>query len=102
MGIDNFFREVQAEVDMIQPLNLTVFEIHHANFIKDPETTIRSICKFLDIECPIDYVQACHDKTHTSISRSRDSVVWTERLISNVTDRMSKFSIFSRYSFYTD
>ena len=100
--INDFFREVQAEADMIQPLNLTVFEIHHADFIKDPETTIRSICKFLDIECPIDYVQACRDKTHTSNSRSRDSLVWTEKFISNVTDRMSKFSFFRRYSFYRD
>lgn len=100
--IDDFFREVQAGADMIQPLNLTVLEIHHADFVKDPETTIRSICKFLDIECPIEYVQACHDKAYISTSRSRNSLVWTEEFILNVTDRMSKYSIFRRYSFYSD
>ena len=100
--IDEFFEEVQGEANMIHPLNLTVIEIHYADFIKDSRKTIRNICKFLDLECPVDYVQACHEKAYTSNSRSRDLLAWTQTLIANVSDRMSKYSLFRRYSFDTD
>ena len=82
--INDLFKQVKAVDDMIPVLNLTVLEIHSADFIKDPKHTLRSICSFLDLKCPEDYLQACYDKTYRSVSRTRDVLVWDEQWIEDI------------------
>ena len=99
---NNVFKQVKAVDDMIPALNLTVLEIHSADFIKDPKHTLRSICTFLDLKCPEDYLQACYDKTYRSVSRTRDVLVWDEQWIEDIESRMKQYTFLRRYSFYSD
>ena len=97
-----FNKEVKAVEDMIPALNLTVLDIHSADFIKDPKHTLKSICTFLDLKCPEDYLQACYDKTYRSESRSRDVLVWDEQLIEDIDSKMKEYTFLGRYSFHSD
>ena len=99
---NDLFKEVKSVDDMIPALKLTVLEIHSADFIKDPKHTLRSICTFLDLKCPEDYLQACYDKTYRSVSRTRDVLVWDEQLIEDIESRMKQYTFLRRYSFHSD
>ena len=99
---DELFGRVKGVDDMIAALNLTVLEIHSADFIKDPKHTLRSICTFLDLKCPEDYLQACYDKTYRSVSRTRDVLVWDEQWIEDIESRMKQYTFLGRYSFHSD
>ena len=99
---NDVFKQVKAVDDMIPALNLTVLKIHSANFIKDPKHTLRSICTFLDLKCPEDYLQECFDRTHRSLSRSRDVLVCDEQLIEDIESRMKQYTFLGRYSFRSD
>ena len=99
---NDLFKQVKAVDDMIPALNLTVLEIHSADFIKDPKHTLRSICTFLDLKCPEDYLQACYDKTYRSVSRTRDVLVWDEQLIEDIESKMKQHTFLRRYSFHGD
>ena len=96
------FRRVKDVEVLIPALNLTVLEIHSADFIKDPKHTLRSVCTFLDLKCPEDYLQACFDRTYRSMSRTRDVLVWDEQLIEDIETRMKQHTFLRRYSFYSD
>ena len=96
------FREVKAVDDMIAALNLTVLEIHSADFVRDPKHTLRSICDFLDLQCPEGYLQACYDKTYKSTSRTRDVLVWDEQMIEDIESKMKRYTFLRRYSFHSD
>ena len=99
---NDLYKQVKTVDDMIAALNLTVLEIHSADFIKDPKHTLRSICTFLDLKCPEDYLQACYDKTYRSVSRTRDVLVWDEQLIEDIESRMKQHTFLRRYSFHSD
>ena len=99
---NDVFKQVKAVDDMIPALNLTVLEIHSADFIKDPKHTLISICTFLDLKCPEDYLQACYDKTFKRASKTRDVLVWDEQLIEEIESRMKQSTFLGRYSFHSD
>ena len=84
---------------IINDCNLTVLEIHNADFIADPKRVLRKACRFLEIDCPEDYLQMCYDKMYRSLSRTRLLVEWPQALIDRVLKQMEKFSFFHRYSF---
>ena len=87
---------------MIRTLNLTVLEIHGADFVRDPRETISRICTFLDVPCPEDYLQACYDKAYKTCSKSRNLIAWPEDVLADVEARMDKIPFFRRYNFEGD
>ena len=99
---NDLFKQVKAVEVLIPALNLTVLEIHSADFIKDPKHTLRRVCTFLDLKCPEDYLQECDDRTYRSVSRSRDVLVWDEQLIEDIESRMKQHTFLRRYSFRSD
>ena len=82
-----------------------VIEIHIEDYIRDPKSSIRQMCKALGLPCPQDYIQECHDKAYKSVSRSRDLIEWTDSpvsLISMVRKCTAQFSFFHGYTFKDD
>ena len=93
------FRLARGINRILQEWGLDVLEIHNADHIRDPKGTMQRICDFLDVECPEDYLQQCHDKTFKTLSRSRELVVWSLQARIAVMKGIRKFSFFHRYSF---
>ena len=80
-------------------LNLKLLEIYLEDLIVRPRREILSICKFLEVECFEEYLQACAAKAYPSASRSRDIVVWSSELKKKVNAATKRYDFFSRYSF---
>ena len=85
--------------------HFSVIEIHIEDYIRDPKSSIRQMCKVLGLPCPQDYIQECHDKAYKSVSRSRDLIEWTDSpvsLISMVRKSIAQFPFFHGYTFEND
>lgn len=100
--VERVFALAKAVQDMIKAFNLTVLHVHAEELVRDPKGTIQSICNFLLLDCSADYLQQCQDKAFTSVSRTRDLVVWSRGMRSFVQNRMMDFSFFHGYSFQKD
>ncbi len=97
-----FFNLAEGVDEMIHRLNLTVLEIHNADFVRDPKEVISRICTFLDLQCPQDYLQACYDKAYKTPSKSRNLLAWPEDVLTDIAGSMEKIPFFRRYSFEGD
>lgn len=80
-------------------LNLKLLEVYLEDLIVNPRREILTICKFLEVECFEEYLQACAAKAYPSASRSRDVVVWGNELRNRVNAATKRYDFFSRYSF---
>ncbi len=92
----------KSVVKMIHRLNLTVLDIHNADFVRDPKEVISRICSFLDLQCPQDYLQACYDKAYKTPSKSRNLLAWPEDVLTDIAGSMEKIPFFRWYSFEGD
>ena len=77
----------------------SVFEIHTEDYIQNPRAVITEICEYFDIECPADYVDMCAKKTYRDISRTRDLIRWSHKILSYVKHIIRTFPFFHGYTF---
>ena len=97
-----FFAQAQAVANMIEACELTVLELRSEDIVRDSKGTLQTVCKALQVSCPEDYLQICHNKAFKHVSRSRDCVVWTPELHSTVQTYINKFPYFKGYTFDDD
>ena len=90
----------KAVMRMIPDLGLSPLEVHCEDLIADPAKTLSDICRFLDLECPADYLKMCVDKTFKTVSESRHTVDWDPNTLPSLINNVKKFPFFHRYSFY--
>lgn len=83
-------------------LNVTVIEVHNADFIHDPKETMSRICHMLEVTCSERYLQMCASNVFTEVSKSRRLVQWWPDLINLVADKMKAFEHLRRYSLYSE
>ena len=98
----SLFENARAIVEMVKKFKMNVLELHHEDLIADPKDTIQQVCKFLEVECSADYLQQCSDKTFKSVSRSRDFVIWPQKVIAMVEQEKQKYPFFQHYTFHED
>ena len=79
-----------------------VLELHNSDLIKDPIATISRLCMFLEVDCPHSYLKACADKVFTSVSNTRELVVWPSSTQKRVEELIRQHSFFHRYSFESE
>ena len=96
------FDSARAIVEMVREFSMTVSELHIEDLIVDPKGTIQHICDFLEVECSVDYLQQCSDKTFKSISRTRDFIIWPQKAIARVEEEKKMYTFFQRYTFHED
>ena len=48
-------------------LDLKVLEVHNADYVMKSAETVKRICAFLELDCP---VQACKGMANTSVSKT--------------------------------
>ena len=87
-------------INLVGPSN--VLETHNIELVRDPKSILTKICAFLEIDCPPDYLQACSAKVFKSVYKSRELVVWPQRLQRMLQKMTETYSFFHRYSFTDD
>ncbi len=99
--ISRIFDSAEASHAMIQDpkLNLTVLEVHNADYVNEPKRTVQRICDFLEVQCSEEYLQACEEKAFKSTFKTRQLVEWPSELRTPMEQQMRNFRFFDRYSF---
>ena len=99
------FHRAQAILEALNSTamkDLKVVEIHIENFIKNPREHINEICEALGVPCPMEYVEACTEKTFSNISYSRQIIVWDNDVVESILTRMKSYPFFSSYTLDTE
>ena len=82
--------------------NMTVFEVHNADYINHPRETVQRMCKFLEVECSEQYLQSCEKKAFKEGFRTRELIQWPPELIKEIENDMKKYPFLVRYSFNSE
>ena len=98
----NVFHSAQAIYEALNSTamkDLKVVEIHIESFIRNPREHIHKICEALGVPCPMEYVEACTEKTFSNFSYSRQIIVWDNHVVESILTRMKSYPFFSSYTF---
>ena len=88
-----------AASKLIKILDLPTLELQSEVLIKDPVHVMKSICGFLGVDCPEYYLKVCKEKTFSSSTKPRNTVVWPQSLIDVVRERLKDNPSFQHYTF---
>ena len=76
-----------------------VLDIKHEDFIADPKTGLKNICRFLELEASNDYLEACSNIVFQKPHKTRHDIKWTEDLIKEVENRIAIYDFLKDYTF---
>lgn len=96
------FSLVRSVGRFIDEANLTVLEVHHADLVRRPRKTVSMICRFLNLPCPDDYLEACEKKVYSEPPRTRLLVNWPDKMVEEVYQLAKPYRFLWRYSFQGD
>ena len=96
------FLKVSSIHNFTQQYDLAVLDVHHADFVRQPRKTLTMICRFLNLQCPSDYLDACEKKVYKRLSKTRLLVHWPEKMVEEVYKLTREYRFFWRYSFQGD
>ena len=92
---------VTKMIGLIGPSN--VIEVHNADLVSDPKDTIGKLCSSLEVECAPEYLEAFASKVFKSVSRTRDMLLWSPKMIAKVEDEVIQtYPFFNRYAFKSE
>jgi hypothetical protein len=78
------------------------FLVKHEPFLNSPETYLKRLCAFLDIEPHADYIQSCASILYKKPAQTRQKAAWTPELIAQVRSRIDEFDFLHGYSYDGD
>lgn len=96
------FHLVSGVHNLLERTKLPVLDVHHADLVRNPRKTVSTICRFLNLPCPDDYLDACEKKTYSATSKTRMLVSWPEGMMEEVYQLTRPYSFLWRYSFQGD
>jgi hypothetical protein len=76
-----------------------VLDIRQEDLIKDPTTTLQTVCGFLELETDDGYLRDCTSILFQSPKRTRASIAWSPSEISEVAQRIERYSFLHGYNF---
>lgn len=97
---DFYFRHaaVTAELDRTLP-PAEWLTLRHEALLADPRAALLSLCEFLDLDAPADYLDDCCSIVFAGPTRTREKVSWTPALLDAVARRSSRVPFLADYSF---
>ena len=98
-NIEEYFRRYQASEDAINMFNLDSMNVHNKDLIMNPRRVIISLCEFLEVSCPDDYIEKCSNRMFHNLSRTRYRIQWEDYHITTIYKNIQKFDSLLRYNF---
>jgi sulfotransferase family protein len=99
-AIDGYLADCDALVELrrrIGPERL--HDLRHEDLVTEPRASVEAVCRFLGLECPPGYLDACAGILFASPSRSRSAVAWTPEQIARVASGIEQIDFLAGYSF---
>lgn len=96
-AIEYYFKSVEINAKL--RAKMQVHDIKLEEIIKDPKENLTSLCRFLNLRCDAEYIEACSHITRSSPNKSRNNIDWTNYDIGEVMDKIGKYDFLKSYSF---
>jgi hypothetical protein len=74
-------------------------DIHHELLIENPCGTIDKLCQFLDLECKVEYLDACKERLYDKPKKTRYNCIWDKELKESIFIKMTEYEFLKRYTF---
>lgn len=97
---DEYFDRARTIVGMTALVPASSWlEVRQEDVIADPHGSLRSMCAFLGVDAPDDYLDACAAVLFSRPNRSRTTVEWPESTIAAIEDRAAAIPFLAGYRF---
>ncbi|HEY7523121.1 MAG TPA: sulfotransferase [Candidatus Limnocylindrales bacterium] len=102
--LDDAIRAYFADCDALVEIRRRIghdrlHDLRHEDLIADPRGRLAELCRFVGLEAPGEYLEACAGILFASPSRSRDSVAWSPDRKERVEREIGRFDFLAGYSF---
>jgi hypothetical protein len=100
--IKRYFSLCQTNAWVRESVNQAdILDIRHETFLNSPETGLRELCHFLDLDVSDDYLSDCISIIYKSPHKSRHAAPWTPELIEMVKNNINQFNFLEGYAYDT-
>lgn len=96
---DRYFQRCETVRQIRDSAGDDVIHVRYESFLADAKGALTELCRFLGLEAPDDYLEACASIVWKSSRRTRDDAGWSPELSESVADRMKRYPFLDGYSF---
>ena len=79
-----------------------VLTVRHEELIRDPRSGLRSICEFIGLDAPGDYLEACAGIVFESPHHTRELIGWSDSERAGVQELIDRYPFFAGYGWEGD
>lgn len=76
-----------------------VLTIKHESLCNDPSTTIKTICSFLNLDTPKEYITACASIVHDTPRQTRHKISWNVNQLKAIERCIAQYTFLRNYEF---
>lgn len=99
-AIDHYFAHCGTLVELRRRLGSgRLLAVRYEDFVRAPESSLASVCRFVGVEPRDDYLRACAGILRRTPDNHRDMVPWDARWIEAVARRIEQYDFLDGYSF---
>lgn len=99
-AVEHYFDYCRTLTTLRQQLPGTqLMAVRYEAFVREPESHLQNLCRFLGVEAGDEYLHACAGILHDSPERSRELVTWQPEWIEIVQERIGQVEFLAGYSY---
>lgn len=97
---ERYFANCRTIADLRRTVESTgLLLVKHEELILQPATQLSRLCRFVGVEAPGDYLNACSNILYRAPAKSRYKVEWTTDMIAAVQEQIDQFDFLAGYSY---
>jgi hypothetical protein len=96
-----WYQQICRAVSVVRPLldPSELLDVHYETFVGDAASSLAALCRFVEVETPASYLEACAGIVWPSTNRSRDAVTWSAEERADVERLIQEYPVLGSYSF---
>lgn len=98
---ENYFRRCEINWQLMQRHGHMIQTFRLEDLIVSPRQHLDELCRFLDVEAPRDYIDACVSLLFEKPRQSKSDCDWPPSLIAHVSRRIEDFPFLAGYAYET-
>jgi len=98
--IETYFKFVATNATVRRRIGKEdVLDMRLEDFIADPASKLRSVCGFLSLDAPDDYIGDAAGIVYSEPKRTRKKIEWTDEQIAAVGERIDRYDFLKGYAY---
>ncbi len=98
--IDTYFKFVATNATVRKRIGPDgVLDMHLEDFIADPAAKLRSICEFIGLDAPDDFIKDAAGIVYKEPKRTRAKIKWSKKQVATVAERIERYDFLKGYTY---